>query len=231
MVVGFGPSRLAYTIAADYDKLRTVGVCASPDPNDWPSCPFDHADWQFTQSDQAAAAEGLLPASEIWAYGQLLPAKYTAWRLPPWWRRRVSDNDEFRGQTAFSAWFPFKGLPHSAEMAKPIYRNLPTHDHTVEVVLRPVSRDIHSAKTVGETWQIFALGFLQGEGVITSPWVMHFPARAVTNKLFDRVGKGGLGVDPETFFDLNFQPKPLEHYPERDTNTGWCVGLRPTECH
>src|SRR6516165_1571732 len=154
MVVGFGPSRLAYTIAADYDKLRTVGVCASPDPNDWPSCPFDHADWQFTQSDQAAAAEGLLPASEIWAYGQLLPAKYTAWRLPPWWRRRVSDNDEFRGQTAFSAWFPFKGLPHSAEMAKPIYRNLPTHDHPVEVVLRPGSRDIHSAKTGGETWQI-----------------------------------------------------------------------------
>ena len=212
--------QLPNLVAADYQKLKTAGSCASTDRQEWSGCPFDHSDWQFTQDDQAVAAEGVRSATQIWAYGELLPARYNAYRLPLWWRTKVNDNQEFYGWTKFNGkhWYPFQGLPNSAEMAKPIYRNLPTYSHTAR--WEPGK----GWQLAGETWQITALGVFAdgGKGTIFDPWVMQYPDAAITNRLFDPP-PAGLGVDKEKFFDLNFPPKRLDNYPENDAATGWCV--------
>jgi hypothetical protein len=58
------------------------------------------------------------------------------------------------------------------------------------------------------------------------------PAAAVTDPIFKPVSEGGLGAQKEPFFDRYFKPLTLDHYPERDTPTGWCVGgiRRPEGC-
>jgi hypothetical protein len=212
--------QLPNVISADYEKLKTVGQCTSSDPQVWASCPFDHGDWQYTQDDQASAAKALRSELQIAAYGSLLPAKYTAYQLPLWWRTKV--NDDFYGYTAlFTHWVPFSGLPGTAQMAKPVYRNIPTYSHSVTGGPQPFG-PTEPWKSSGETWQITALGYLSGDGTIIHPWVMHYPEASVTDRLF-KTGGDGLGLDPETFFDSNFTPKPLDHYPERDTPTGWCA--------
>lgn len=206
------------TIAADYGKLRAAGSCASTDPKDWAACPFDHADWEFTQDDQENAARALVPGMEAWAYGSLLPTRYSLYRLPPWWRTTVGDNKDFYGRTYGQSFWPFDSLPASAQVAKPIYRNLPTGGHTL------TSHLLDPWTSSGDTWQIYALGYLTGDGTITDRWVMHYPRAGVTDPIFKPVDQGGLGADPESFFDRYF-PKvsTLDHYPERDTPTGWCV--------
>jgi hypothetical protein len=213
------------TIAADYAKLKTVGSCTSTDPKDWPACPFDHADWQFTQDDQANAAKALVPGMKIWAYGSLLNARYNLYRLPQWWRTKVGGKDsEFYGLPAFVSplYYPFDGLPASAQYAKPIYRNLPTYGHTI--TRDPASGEYSYS---GDTWQIYALGYLTGSGVITDRWLMHYPKAEVTDPIFKPVDHGGLGADPESFFDRYFpHMSTLDHYPEKDTKTGWCVTIR-----
>jgi hypothetical protein len=206
------------TIAADYGKLRAAGSCASTDPKGWAACPFDHADWEFTQDDQENAARALVPGMEAWAYGSLLPTRYNLYRLPPWWRTTVGDNKDFYGRTYGQSFWPFDGLPASAQVAKPMYRNLPTGGHTL------TSHVLDPWTSSGDTWQIYALGYLTGDGTITDRWVMHYPQAGVTAPIFKPVDQGGLGADPESFFDRYF-PKvsTLDHYPERDTPTGWCV--------
>jgi hypothetical protein len=212
---------LPNVIAADYHKLQAVGQCSSRDPDVWASCPFDHADWQYTQDDQASAAELLRTELEISAYGSVLPARYTAYQLPPWWRRKVSD--DFYGYTFdFVHHIPFQGLPDTSQMAKPIYRNIPTYSHTVTGGPQTFG-PTEPWKSSGETWQITALGYLTGEGTIFRQWEMHYPSASITDKLFKPPSSGGFGLDPETFFDQNFTPKPLDHYPEDTTPTGWCA--------
>jgi hypothetical protein len=215
--------QLPDTIAADYGKLKVAGACSSLNPHDWSACPFDHSDWQFTKEDQALAAEALVSATQIWAYGELVPARYRAYRLPHWWRRKVSDNQEFNGETAFRRWHPFERLPDSAEMAVPILRNLPDYAHRIE------RADALHLKSTGDTWQIWALGFLTGDGTIGSPWVMNSPPASLMKHLFD-APPGGLGADREAFFIRNFKPSTLDHYPERDTPTGWCYNYAPSLC-
>jgi hypothetical protein len=216
---------LPNVIAADYHTLKAVGQCTSSDPQIRASCPFDEGDWQYTQDDQASAAKALRTELEISAYGSVLPARYTAYQLPPWWRRKISN--DFYGWTVLTdqRWAPFAGLPDTAQMAKPIYRNIPTYSHTVTGGPQPFG-PTEPWKSSGETWQITALGYLTGEGTAFQPWTMHYPSASITDKLFKPTSSGGLGLDPETFFDQNFTPKPLEHYPERDAPTGWCVSSR-----
>jgi len=209
-------------IAADYAKLKAVGSCTSTDPADWADCPFDHADWQFTQDDQANAAKALIPGVQTWAYGSLLAARYNLYVLPLWWQRNVTKPDQFVGDVFPFTAHPFDGLPDSAQVAKPIYRNLPDYSHqTHRIPPHGLDRDQRWI-SIGENWQLYALGYLTGEGVIRDRWVMHHPAAEVTNPIFKPVGEGGLAADKETFFDRYFEPKKLAHYPEKDTPTGWC---------
>ena len=55
---------------------------------------------------------------------------------------------------------------------------------------------------------------------------MHLPDAAVTDPLFKPQSQGGLGVDPERFFDRSFNFSTLDHYPYRDTTPRWC-GVGP----
>lgn len=114
---------------------------------------------------------------------------------------------------------PFDGLPATAQVAKPIYRNLPTYSHTV-------ARDGPNLdwRHHGETWQIYALGYLTGGDHVFDAFTMHFPRGnpPVTDRLF-KPPPDGLGAYPEQFFDRYFEPVPLDHYPYVDTYTGWCA--------
>jgi hypothetical protein len=206
--------QLANTIAADYGKLSTVGSCLQATAEDAP-CPFNRADWQLNQDYQAQAEQLITPATKAWAYSVLLPARYTAWSLPVWWRTKVDQS--FSGNEGTH---PFAGIPDSAQVAVPVYRNIPTYGHTLTRgnpwTLNPGS----------DAWHVFALGRLDGQGTFFKPWTMQFPAASVTDKLFnapDEHHPDNLGVDPETFFDRSFKPKPLEHYPDDGSDPPqWC---------
>jgi hypothetical protein len=223
--------QLPNVISADYGKLRTVGSCGSDDPKLTADCPFDRADWQITGDDQTNASKALSLGTSYWAYSALLPARYTLWSLPSWWK--TSADGQFYGLAHFcflaSGCAPFDGLPASAQVAKPIYRNIPTYSHRVTQEGPNLTWTNH-----GEDWQIYALGYLTGSGTLSDRWEMHFPKQnggspPVTDALF-KPPPAGLGVDPEQFFDRYFNPQPLNHYPERDTYTAWCAD--PTDdCH
>jgi hypothetical protein len=207
--------QLPNIIAADYGKLKTVGACAVFDEA---ICPFSTKDWQYTQADQAEAAEALLKGTKAWAYGELLPAKYTLFSLPEWYKRKVDNQFHARD---LANHYPFPGLPDTAQYAKPVYRNIAQYSHATVG-----DANLEWTMTGGsDRWQIFALGHLDRAGTTFDPFVMQFPTASVTNPLFG-APPGGLGIDPETFFVTQFagkdQTKPLEHYPTGGTDVGWC---------
>lgn len=217
-------------VTADYQKLKAVGSCASDTADGWATCPFDHNDWQFTQDDADAAAAALLPRMRTWAYGTLLHAKFNLYKLPPWWQTDVAHPDQFFGVTADGVHEPFKNEPLSATVAKPIYRNAPDYGHTIRC-----PNLIGPCESHGDTWQIFALGYLTGSGGLTDRWVMHYPSgpdnQPLTDVIFKPASDGGLGADPESFYD-RFWPETstLDHYPEEKTLTGWCINRDTADC-
>lgn len=186
-------------IASDYDRLRVVGACGSKLAADWADCPFDHAGWTFTSADQKEAAGGIRAAARLTAYGELLPAKYTAWRLPA--SQYSSPNARYAGLVYFKCWYPFANLPASAMYARRPWR---ASDYTIT-----------------------AFGSRSGAGTITDPFVMSLPGPESTDPLFG-TGDGGLGMDRERFFGTYVTAlTPLDHFPEGDTRTGWLPDCQP----
>ena len=117
----FLTKQLPRAIVSDYGRLRLVGSCASALHDDWAACPTDHALWQFTQSDQDQAARGLLRGSSITAYGSLLRAKYTLYKLPE--SHHTTANTGFAGITYFTCRVPFALEPATGQYAKPMLRD------------------------------------------------------------------------------------------------------------
>lgn len=186
-------------IASDYDRLRIVGACGSKLAADWADCPYDHAGWTFTSADQKEAAGGIRAAARLTAYGELLPAKYTAWRLPA--SQNASPNARYAGLVYFKCWYPFANLPASAMYARRPWR---ASDYTIT-----------------------AFGSRSGAGTITDPFVMSLPGPESTDPLFG-TGDGGLGMDRERFFGTYITvTSPLDHFPEVDTRTGWLPDCQP----
>jgi hypothetical protein len=221
--------QLPNEIAADYGKLKTVGACASTPP-DVAKCPFDVSDWQYTQDDQAHAGRALLYARRVWAWGELLPAKYKLYELPSWWKTNVRGNDGYCGVTLFGgAYCPFFNLQDSAQMGRPIYRNIPTYTHHVS---SGAGGNVNS----GETWRLYPLGYTTGDGTVANAYQMFSPAAGATDGLFNPLDpnnpNGSLGLDPETFFDTYFihDIATLDHYPNSDSPTGWCEDVRADGC-
>jgi hypothetical protein len=210
--------RLPEMISADYLKLKTIGACAS----DEDACPFNTNNWAYGNREQQAASNALVKATDVWAYGQLLPTKYTVFKLAPWWRTKV-DGVHFFNHTFYEGvqrLYPFDGLPDSAQFAAPLYRNIPSYSHELY-------RDADDVWHVrGDTWRVSALGRLANHGTGTDPWVMRFPGSATTNKLFGPTASGGYGLDPETFFDTQFdgpgQTQAFKKYPTPAEPVGWC---------
>ena len=74
-------------------------------------------------------------------------------------------------------------------------------------------------------YQITALGYLTGKGLVNDRWEMHPPPASVTNPLFG-TRSGELEINKEEFFSRFYPSRDsLPHYPERDTLTGWDLGL------
>jgi hypothetical protein len=216
--------RIPNAIAGDYGKLKLIGSCADK-TGPWPGCPFDHSDWQFTQDDKAGASGAFLNSMKTWAYGSLLNTKYKLYRLPVWWRTKVGDNEDYYGRTADGFWYPFDGIPDSATAAKPIYRNIPTYGHTIYDC-----GPFQACKFSGETWQIYALGYLEGKGTLGDRWKMRYPKAEVTDPIFAPLNRGGLTADPESFYDTYFNASTLDHYPEDTSPVGWCVAGIQAPC-
>jgi len=210
--------QLPNIIAADYGKLKTVGACAAFDQA---GCPFDVRDWQYTQDDQADASDALLQGTTAWAYGELLPAKYTLWQLPAWWKRKVDIQYHNRGLPPYNS--PFSKSAESGQYSKPVYRNIPHYSHENH----PDGNLSWNMTGGSDRWQIYALGSLTGAGGAFDPYAMQVPEASVTNKIFGTHANGGLGLDPETFFDRQFdrsgETKTLDHYPIANGSApGWC---------
>jgi hypothetical protein len=232
-------TRLPNVIAADYQKLKTVGSCTSDLADDQADCPpgYDPTGWRFSPDDKAAAEKALRDQLQVTLYSALLPAQYKLYRLPLWWRTKVNgytgavggegNKSDFYGTTGFgvcSGCYPFDREADTGQYAKPIFRLIPTYAHSV---FRKENSDFYESR--GDTWEIFALGSRedgQGSredgGTINNPWVMHVPAARATDPLF-KPAPEGLGVYPETFFDRAFTPATLDHFPWQDSKTGWCV--------
>lgn len=71
-------AEMTKVIAADYEKLKTVGTfggCVATDEG----CPRE---WQFTEPDRRSATRVLQASIESSAYQSLVPAKFTAFKLP-----------------------------------------------------------------------------------------------------------------------------------------------------
>jgi hypothetical protein len=226
---GWIATKIPDIIAADYAKLKAVGSCSSVTADGWETCPFDHNDWEFTQADQDTAAKTILPTMKVWAWGTLLHHRYELYKLPPWWQTNINDPSSYTGRTFGETHIPFKGEPLSATVAKPLYRNAPDYGHTTEC---SHFNDNEPCTSSGDTWQIYALGFLTGEGSAFKPWQMNYPTgpkgEAITDVIFKPTSQGGLGADPESFYD-RFWPETstLDHYPQDSSPTGWCVGSHP----
>lgn len=198
-------TQYANAIVSDYGRLKTTGACASVIASDWVNCPFDHADWQYTQIDQGSAAGALQSGAKVEAYGALLPAKYEAWTLPV--NQRTTANDAFAGLLYFRCWYPFGAAPASAQWARQVQRRV--------------------AGTGQDTYEITALGYRTGAGTIGNDWEMHVPDASVTDPVF-KSGGSNLGVNQEEFFDRFFGSRNRDwHYPERDTRTGWLPDCAP----
>jgi hypothetical protein len=196
---GFITGQLPNSIVSDYARLKTVGTCASVVQADFQKCPTDHAAWQYTQNDQLEAAKTVRAGAATAAYGALLPAKYNLYQLLTHWR--TTANTGYGGLEGIVCHAPFKDELPNGQFAKPIFRTTgPNHKL--------------------DLYQIYALGYTTGTGVITDPYVMNLPKANVTDGIFG-TGAGQLGANPETFFDRFFQPDPGLHYPERDTFTAW----------
>jgi hypothetical protein len=186
-------------VSSDYEKLKIVGSCGSPLAREQAACPFKASDWQYSRLDQEHAAAGLLRGSKVAAYGALLPVKYNAWRLPL--SKHKEANTKFAGRAFAECFYPFAHEPETGQVAIP-----------------------KSAKTDGD-YQITALGYLTGRGLINERSDMHVPLASVTKPLFG-TGSGELAVNKEEFFSRFFpSPNTELRFPEQTTPTGWDISL------
>lgn len=223
-------------IAADYQKLKTVGACASSLTAVQADCPaaYTPSDWKYEQADLNAAENTLPDQLNVGFYKALLPARYTLYRLPDWWRTKVNGypgagtsghNSDFYGNFngPCSICFPFENEPDTGQFAKPILRLIPVYFHSV--AQDPKNR--YASVSTGDTWEIFALGHKDGGGTNPNdPWTMQVPAASVTDDLFKPTGK--YHVYPEQFFDQAFSgdsaPQTLNQWPFKNVYSpaGWC---------
>jgi hypothetical protein len=186
-------------VAADYGRLRTVGICTAPVVTEQAGCPDGQGSWQLTQDDQKRISTALETAAEGDAYATILPAKYTAYDLPvsTW-----SDAGVYHGFTygGTYCYYPFHDLPKNGQLVRRIYEPMgPYYD----------------------TYQVTALGFLEGNGTFNDRYRMMVPSAGLLDHLFG-TKEGQLGLNQERFFVESFRvPGTLDHFPELDSPVGW----------
>jgi hypothetical protein len=215
-------TRITNAIAADYGKLKTVGSCVLLDKD---NCPDDPEAWKVEDPDQTSAYKALRVGAQIEAYSAIVPARWTLWQLGASCPNSVNftcwDNPSFQGDgfggliTGFISdtyYCPFIYEPASAELVRPLYRDIPFN--------RNPSPDV---------WQAYALGNLGPENSVTAAH-MENPSDFLP-RLFGPpdpggvIEKGGLGVQRERFFLRNFSPKLMgaggQSWPITSSTPSW----------
>jgi hypothetical protein len=205
--------QLVNVIAADYRKLRTVGLCGGL-KNNCPDPPLDA--WKFGNVAQGRAAPVVHDGIEASLYEALLPARYQA-SAPPDSDNRSTNwfGHQPAGQTVLGWECPFHNEPATAQVAMPLYRNLADSG--------PGGPDI---------WRVIAYADRTGAGIVGDPRVMHLPDASVTDRLFKPPSEGGLGLHPESFYWRAFASRTFpfaspgggEHeygFPLKDSQVRW----------
>lgn len=198
--------RMPNAIAADYGKLRTLGLCGALRGD----CPGGADPWQISADADTLAVQGMRAGIESSIYGALLPARYSAFSLPFDYYRVA--NAKFRGDSVGGFSCMFRDEPANAQVARPINLDIPQHRN----------RRGAGQVQIGERWEVRPLGFITGKGAWPSDqFVMHTPKASVVDRLFNPPSMGGLGVYPEKFFVNNFSTRTLDHYPYTDSEVRW----------
>jgi hypothetical protein len=229
-------------IVSDYGKLRRVGACASPVPDN--NCPEDPAAWKLTPEEVTSASEAIRVGTEVEDYAALVPAKWTLWQLAdscPGSAGYTCSENHFQGDgfgepvLGSTYYCPFTYEAATATLVRPLYRDIPFYRNPPGVTTGAPPND---------NWQAFALGNLTGHGdQLYGRWTMEVPKDFLA-RLFAAPGKGGsadpsggnLGVKPEQFFLRNFTPKlignggqgypttaPIASYPVWNGRTPSCT--------
>jgi hypothetical protein len=203
-------------IAADYRKLRTVGLCSSL-PAQCPDPPATA--WKVSQLQQTRAEKSATDGAQVATYSALLPAKYQLWAFDESPNRSTTFRGvdgqihQPAGQNIGGWWCPFHDSPSTARYAY------------------PVSRDLEGFGGAADRWQVAALGNRTGSGSLTDHYQMELPAAEVTDPLFNT-----LGADPETFFQRSFENvSHFGQFPEQTSQTRWISetdppGIRTNTC-
>jgi hypothetical protein len=204
-------------IAADYRKLRTVGLCSSL-PAQCPDPPASA--WEVSQLEQTRAEKSATDGAQVATYSALLPAKYQLWAFDESPNRSTVHRGGFdreihqpAGQTIGGWWCPFHDSPATAQYAY------------------PVRSDLGRLGSDADRWQVAALGNRNGSGTVDHPFEMELPAARVTDPLFNT-----LGAHPETFFQRSFENvSRFVQFPHLDSQTRWIsetdpIGIRTNTC-
>jgi hypothetical protein len=204
-------------IAADYRKLRTVGLCSSL-PAQCPDPPATA--WEVSQLEQTRAEKSATDGAQVATYSALLPAKYQLWAFDEspnrstTWRGVDGQIHQPAGQNIGGWWCPFHDSPATAQYAYPVRKQLGQF-----------------GDPNAETWQVAALGNRTGEGTFTNHYQMELPPAQVTDPLFNT-----LGAHPETFFQRSFENvSRFAQFPEQTSQTRWISetdppGIRTNTC-
>ena len=204
-------------IAADYRKLRTVGLCSSL-PAQCPDPPA--AAWDVSQLEQTRAEKSATDGAQVATYSALLPAKYQLWAFDESPNRSTTFRGvdgqihQPAGQTIGGWWCPFHKSPSTAQYAY------------------PVRRDLEGFGGDGDRWQVAALGNRTEEVTFFGKhYQMELPDAQVTDPLFNT-----LGAHPETFFQRSFENvSRFQQFPETTSQTRWISetdppGIRTNTC-
>jgi hypothetical protein len=223
-------TEMTNAIVADYGKLARAGSCNLQQL----PCPDNPQLWKFDANDQLNASTGLRYGTAVTAYGAIVPARWTLWRL----------GQECYGSQGFTCWETgFQGDGFWGGVGAfnaPVCPILENHPSTS--LIRPVYRDIpRYANDAGfqggnphpvDIWQVYALANISGGGVVGNTYKSELPNDILTRVFapVDPAGdfsKGGLGAQPEQFFMGSMTPKLMaargtgQPYPYLDSRPAW----------
>ncbi len=246
-------SQMPDELVSDYRKLRTAGLCLAGRKECSSAYGEDPGDWQITKKQLDGAAEAFPYGMRATAYGALLPARYTLWRIrdarydtgqPVETERwlhgptigQPCPADTFKQSAvgsvvALGTFYPFAEAVPQGYLDRRVYVDAPRNRS---------GQWLHGRTNL---WDDLGLGYITGGGVVGNLYEMHVPTEKALSPLFDEVdpanlAAGGLGADPETFYMRSFNPVPLggkggegttfpQKYPFRDNH----MGYDETLCH
>ena len=189
--------QMADELVSDYGKLGKTAACFAGRKECASEFKDDPDDWQITKQQLDGAARVFPVGMRATAYGALLPARYTLWRIrdarydnrqqvePARWDQgptlgQPCPADKFNQAVVGSVLFlgnfyPFANASEYGRLDRWIHFDAPRN------------RSGHWLYQRTNLWDILGLGYLTGEGVLGNPYEMHVPTEAALKPLFGPV--------------------------------------------